>query len=182
MNDWYICKQTRRDTQQYVSGCNLCHQTNHWSSKPILFLQPLLISKGHWQRVGIDVKTDLLTSENSHNCIVTFVDHMTKRAHWHACKKTIDVPTFACIFINDIVHLHAVPQEVVFDHEVCFTAADWREVARIPQSKLLQSTAFHSETDGLSENSNKTVICYFCGFASHNHAKCDDYLPLVEYA
>ena len=107
---------------------------------------------------------------------------MTKRAHWRACKKPLDAPAFACIFIDDIVRLHGVPEEVVLDHDVHFTADYWREVARILQTKLLMSTAFHPETDGLSENSNKTVVRYLHGFATHDQANWDDYLALAEYA
>jgi len=44
------------------------------------------------------------------------------------------------------------------------------------------STAFDPETDGLSVNSNKTVVRYLRGFATHDHANWDDYLPLAEYA
>jgi hypothetical protein len=86
------------------------------------------------------------------------------------------------MFIDDIVRLHGVPQEVVSDRDVRFTADYWREVARILQTKLLMSTAFHPETDGLSENSNKTVVRYLRGFATHDQANWDNYLPLAEYA
>jgi len=52
-------------------------------------LQPLPIAKGHWQRIGIDFITDLPILGTGHDCIVTFVDLMTKRAHWRASKMTI---------------------------------------------------------------------------------------------
>ena len=44
------------------------------------------------------------------------------------------------------------------------------------------STAFHLEIDGLSENSNKMVVHYLCGFATHDQANWDDSPPLAEYA
>jgi hypothetical protein len=182
MKDQYFWKQMWRDTQCYVAGCDLCHRTNHRSRKPMGLLQPLPVDEGRWQRIGIDFKTELPVSGSGHDCIVTFVDHMTQRAHWRACRKTIEAPAFARIFIDDIVRLHGVPQEVVSDRDVRFTADYWREVARILQTKLLMSTAFHPETDGLSENSNKTVVRYLRGFATHDQANWDDYLPLAEYA
>ena len=91
-------------------------------------------------------------------------------------------PAFAHIFIDDIIRLHGVLQEVVYGCYVCFTADYWREVARILQTKLLMSMAFHPDMDGLSENSTKTVVPYLCGFATHDQANWDDYLPLAEYA
>jgi len=78
-NSW---QQVWLDTQRYVAGCDLCHRTNHWSGKHMHLLQPLPIARGHWQRIGIDFITDLPISGNGHDCIVTFLHHMTKRAHW----------------------------------------------------------------------------------------------------
>jgi len=122
-------------------------------------LQPLPVAKGRWQRIGIDYITDLPISGSGHDCIAIFVDHMTKRAHWRSCRKTIDAPAFTCIYIDDMVRPRSMPPEVVSDHDVCFTADYWREVTRILQTKLLMSTAFHPAMDGLSGNSNKTIVC-----------------------
>ena len=121
-------------------------------------LQPLPVAEGRWQRIGIDYITVLPVSGSGHYCIVTFVDHMIKRAHWRACRKTIDAPAFACIFMDDIVRLHGVPQEVVSDRDVRFTADYLKEVDWIVQTKLRMSTGFLPETDGLSGNSDKMVV------------------------
>jgi transposase InsO family protein len=94
----------------------------------------------------------------------------------------MDAPAIAPIFINNIVRLHGVPKEVVSDRDVCFTADYWREVARILQTKLLMSMAFHPQTDSSSENLNKTVVRYLGGFATHDQANWDSSLPLAEYA
>jgi len=145
-------------------------------------LQPLPVVEGRWKRIGIDYIPDLPVSGSGHNCIVTFVDHMAKRAHMRVCRKTIDAPAFVHIFIYDIVRLQAVPQEVVSDCNVRLTADYWREVATILLTKLLRPTVFHPEPDGLSENSNKKVERDLRGFATHDQANWDDYLLLAEYA
>jgi hypothetical protein len=74
-----------------------------------------------------------------------------------------------------------VSREVVFDRDVRFRADYWIDVARILQTNLLICMAFHPETDSLSENSNKPVVCYWSCFATHDETNWDDYLPLVEY-
>ena len=84
-------------------------------------LQQLPITKGHWNRIGIYFLTTLPTLDNGHDCIVPLVNHKTKRADWHACKKTIDTVAFARIFINDIISLQGVPQEVESNCNVRFT-------------------------------------------------------------
>jgi len=182
MKDQYFWKHVWRDLQHYITGCDFSHRTNHRSGKPLRLLLPLSIAKGPWQRIGIDFITDLPVSGSVHDCIVMFVNHMTKRADWRACTKTIDAPALARIFIKDIVRLHRVPQEVVSDRDVFFTADFGRQMARILQTKLLMTTVLHPETDGLSETSNKTDVQYLHGFARHDHANWDNYLPFAEYA
>lgn len=67
------------------------------------------------------------------------------------------------------------------DRNVHFTAHYCREDVSILQMKLLMATAFHPEKDGLSENFNMMVVRYLHGFATHDQADLDEYLPLVEY-
>jgi len=85
-------------------------------------LQPLPVAEGRWQRMGVDFISNLPVSGSGHDCMVTFVDHGTKRAHWRACRKTIEAPAFAHVLINDIVRRLGVPQEVASDRDVRFTA------------------------------------------------------------
>ena len=152
MKNWYFGKRIWCNTQPYVLGFNLCHRTNYQSSKPIGLLQPRPIAKCQWERIGIEFITDLPTSGNGNHCIETFVNHMTKIAHWHARERTIDAMANALIYIDDIARLDGVPQEVVSDRDVHLATEYSRQFARILQAKLLMSMALHPETDGLSEN------------------------------
>jgi len=60
--------------------------------------------------------------------------------------------------------------------DACLLAEYWRDVVRILQTKLLVSTAFHPDMDGLSEKSNQLIVCNLCGFATNDQATWDDYL------
>lgn len=93
-----------------------------------------------------------------------------KKSTLASLQKTIDAPAIAVIFIDNIVNLPGVPQVVVSDCDVCFTADYCRQVVMILPTKLRISIAFHPETDGLLDNSNTTVVCYLHGFATHNAA------------
>ena len=50
------------------------------------------------------------------------------------------------------------------------------------QTKLLMSTAFHPQTDGLTEISNKQLTRYLQCFTTHLRDQWDSMLPLAEYA
>jgi len=84
--------------------------------------------------------------------------------------------------MDDVVSQHGAPREDVSDCNVHCTVVYGSEVLRIMQTKLLMSAAFHPEMDGLSGNSNKRVVRYLGGFATHYQANWDDYFPFAEYA
>jgi hypothetical protein len=130
----------------------------------------------------VDFITDVPMSARGNNCIITFVDHFSQQAHWIPCTKTIDAAGFAQLFLEAILQIHGVPREIVSDRDACFTSDIWTEVSKRLQTKLLMSTAFHPQTDGLSEISNTQVMRYLQAFATHHQARWDDMLPLAEYA
>jgi hypothetical protein len=57
-------------------------------------------------------------------------------------------------------------EEIVSDRDVRFQDY-WKEVTRDLGSRLSKSTAFHPQTDGQAENSNKIVVRYLAAFATN---------------
>jgi hypothetical protein len=53
--------------------------------------------------MGVDFITDMPTSLKGNDCIVTFVDHFSKNAHWMPCAKTIDTVEFAQLCFEAII-------------------------------------------------------------------------------
>jgi hypothetical protein len=167
--------------RRYVEGCDMCHRINGRQGKPMGLLQPLPIANGRWERVGVDFITDFPESASGNDCVVTFVDYLTKRVHWRACKKSLDAAGFASLFIDNVIRLHGVPKEVVSDRDVRFQDF-WTEVTRHMGTQLLKSTAFHPQTDGLAEINNKTITKYLKAFTTHCPEDWDEMLPLAEFA
>jgi hypothetical protein len=166
--------------RRYVEGCDMCHRINGRAGLPMGLLRPLPIASRRWERIGVDFIVDLPETTSGNDCIVTFVDHLTKRAHWRPCKKTLDAAGFAQLFVDEIVRLHGMPSEIVSDRDVRFQDY-WAEVVRRLGSRLSKSTAFHPQTDGQAENANKTVVRYLQAFATHQVDDWDQLLPLAEF-
>jgi hypothetical protein len=159
----------------------MCHRMNGRQGKPMGLLQPLPIAQGRWERVGVDFTTDFPESAQGNDCVETFVDYLTKRVHRRACKISLDAAGFASLFVDNVVRLHGVPKEVVSDRDVRCQDV-WTEVTTRLGTRLLKSTAFHPQTDGLAENSNKTCTKYLKAFATHSSEAWDQMLPVAEFA
>lgn len=86
------------------------------------------------------------------------------------------------MFIVHIYHLHGIPQRVISDRGVQFTARFWREfLSRVGSTQGL-SSAFHPATNGAVEQTNAMVECYLCCYVRHQQDDWADLLPYAEVA
>jgi len=65
-----------------------------------------------------------------------------------ALLKTTELAWF---YMRDIVRLHRMPESIVSDCNLKFTAKFWHELHRIMGTKLMMSTSFYPQMDGHSE-------------------------------
>jgi hypothetical protein len=64
-------------------------------------LQPLDILEERWRRINVDFITKLPKTTNGNDTIITFIDGLTKRAHWVATtEKTLTAKKFAQLFVE----------------------------------------------------------------------------------
>ena len=88
----------------------------------------------------------------------------------------------AWLFLKEIVRLHGVPESIVSDRDTEFTSTFWCELHKLMGTKLLMSTAFHPQMDGVTEWANHS-IGQILRMIIHDDqrdwaAKC----PMVEFA
>jgi len=165
-----------------TKGSDTCVRVNQWAGNIVSLISPLPVPQHDSECVGVDIMCHLSTSLSGNNCIVSFVDHFAKRAHWMPCTKTINSTEFALIFLEAIIWLHGVPWEIVSDRDTQFTSDCWAEVSKRSQTNLLMSMVFYLQTDRLSEVSNQQVMQHLYAFTTHHQYQQDKMLPLGEYS
>ena len=85
------------------------------------------------------------------------------------------------IFVKEIVHLHGLPGSIICDRDSKFTSKWWREIHRILNVKILMSTSFHPQTDGLMERANRSIAQILQAFIAANQKDWVRFLALVEF-
>ena len=172
-----------QDVKQYVPGCASCHRAKASNQKPYGLVLSLDIPSERWKRINIDFIVKLPLSSSGNDTIITFIDELTKRAHWiTTSEKPLTAEHFTKIFVDFSFRLHGLPTDIVSDRHVLFTSEWWRHLTKIWQSKLKMSTAFHPQTDGQAEMANSIVERYLWSFFQTLPLEWDRLLSLAEFS
>jgi hypothetical protein len=98
-----------------------------------------------------------LPEDEGSNCIASFTDRLGTDIQLAATRTNITAEDFALIFFDKWYCENGLPLEIVSDRDKLFVSKFWAALHKLTGVKLKMSTAFHPETDGASERTNKTV-------------------------
>ena len=88
----------------------------------------------------------------------------------------------AKLYMSDIVRLHGVPLSIVSDRDPRFTSRFWRAFQRELGIDLRFRTAYHPQTDGLSERTIQTLEDMLRACVLDFGGSWDDHISLIEFA
>ena len=74
------------------------------------------------------------------------------------CRTDISAEDFAVIFFVHWYCENGLPQDIISDRDKLFVSRFWKALHRLTGVKVKLSSAYHPETDGGSERTNRTVI------------------------
>lgn len=176
---FYLPKLTT-EVQNYVRNCKVCQQNKYDTAAQPGLLQPLPIPDGIWNSISMDFIEGLPPSFNKH-CIIVVVDRFSKYAHFMALSHPYTAQDVAQCFMDNIFRLHGMPQSIIKDRDPVFLSTTWKEFFRAQGVDLNFSTAYHPQTDGQTEVTNRTLETYLrCMTADSPHA-WSKWLPLAEW-
>ncbi|KAK8958041.1 hypothetical protein KSP39_PZI001061 [Platanthera zijinensis] len=130
----------------------------------------------------MDFLHGLPRSQCGHDSIWVIVDRLTKVAHFIPNKRDDSVEALAKLYVEQIVRLHGVPRSIVSDRDGRFTSKDWRLVHQMLGTKLAFSAAFHPQTDGQTERTNRTMEDMLRMCALDFGKNWEEHLVMVEFA
>ena len=173
--------QLRRDIRRMIGRCTTCTIGKRTKQNTGQYL-PLPIPESPWQEVSLDFVLGLPRTRRKLDTILLVVDRFSIMAHFIACAKTTDAAHTAKLFFNEIVRLHGVPQSIVSDREVRFTSSFWKALWHLMGTTLRFSTAFHPQTDGQTEVTNRSLGNILRCLVQENAITWDKLLPRAEFA
>jgi hypothetical protein len=156
----------RKDVKRYVSTCHVCCRSKATTQVPAGLLKPLPIPERPWVSLSLDFIVGL-PLVNSYDSICVIVCRLTKMAHFLPVSTSITSLDLAKLFISEIFRLHGLPFDIVSDRGPQFVSNFWRELLKLLNIQQKLSTSFHPQTDGQTENVNKTLEQYLRCFLDY---------------
>ena len=95
---------------------------------------------------------------------------------------TVTARGVAWLILKEVVRLHGIPESIVSDQDTKFTSIFWKELHKIMGSKLLMSTIFHPQTDGATEQANRSITQILHTVVSNDQKDWSSKCPMVEFA
>ena len=148
------------DTKAFCETCSTCKQSKLNNQKPYGLLNPLAVPTEPWESIGMNFVGPLPSSSNCNGifdsitvviCLLTaMVELLPSRINYRA-------PELAELMFKGVYKHHGLPKNIISDRDVLFTSTFWNHLHKLIGTKLKLLSAYHLQTDGLTERANRTV-------------------------
>jgi len=152
--------------KNYVSGCDQYQQIKSFPEKPAGKLKPNETTTQPWKDITTDFITGLPEVQGYDALFITCCCH-TKQAHIIPISTTTSARGLATLFRDHIWKLHGLPETALSDRGLQFAAEFMKELNEILGIKTKLSMAYHSQTNGQTEQVNQEIEQYLEMFVSH---------------
>lgn len=108
-------------------------------------------------------------------------DYLTRYAETKALSFAT-TSEIAAFFLQHIVLRHGAPEVIITDRGSAFTAQLTQDILRLSHTSHRKTTAYHPQTNGLTERLNKTITDMMAMYVDVEHRTWDEVLPFVTFA
>ena len=153
MNAWIM---------NFVKGCAICQQSKNLMHRKKVPTFHILAADNSlpFKVIAMDLITQLPKSQG-HDAILTIMDQgCSQVAVFLPCQTMITGEEVAQLYAKHVYQWFGLPTKVISDQDPHFTSHFAKALCAKLQIKQNVSTAFHPQTDGLSERKNQWVEQY----------------------
>jgi len=169
-----------KEVGKYVEGCDACQRHKNQSEAPAGKLMPNVIPEKPWSHILADFITKLPLAQG-YNTVLVVCDRFSKMAHFIATMEKTSVEGLTRLFRDHVWKLHRLPESIILDRGVQFTAGMMKELNNLLGIQTKLSTVYHPQTDGQTERINQELEQYLRVFIDYRQEQWLDWLGTVEF-
>ena len=180
VSDKFFWDSMTRDVKAFCESCEIC-----CARKNTIVQRAPLGSITHpkkpFDTIGMDFLGPLPETTNGSKYVLVITDYATRWVEAFATKD-MKATTVARILINEIICRHSAPIEILSDQGRNFLSEIITEVCKYFSINKIQTTAYHPQTNGLTERFNATLCQMLSAYINEAQTNWDLYLPVVLFA
>eukprot|EP00795_Rhopilema_esculentum_P005471 gene5471-biopygen457 len=169
-----------KDIEHWCRSCVDCAMKKSPRNKRKAPLLPIPI-EGAFDRVAMDILGPFPVSEDGNRYIIVFSDYYTRWPEAFALPST-EAPRIAQLLVDEILARHSAPRTLLSDRGSNFLSSIVNEVCKIMNTRKLNTTAYHPQTDGLVERFNGTLAEGLSMYVSSHQKDWDRHIPMILFA
>ena len=147
-----------QDVEKYVRDCEMCNKNKPTNRKSAGLLAPLPIPGRPRESIGMDFIIHLPRTKAGYTALYVVVYRLTKLVHIVPTTDTATAANVAQLFLDAVFRNHGLPRNRVSDRDVKFTCSFWTAFCEQLGIKQKVSSAYHPETDGQTERTNRIIV------------------------
>lgn len=180
-NQRYVMKGAPKLIKTYVQSCHFCQTKKMPWTRKLGMLQPIPPPNLPFERIGIDTVGPFRVSGAQNKKIIVVTDHMSKWVVAKAVKQDTakDLATF---LIEEVFFRYGMPRVILSDKNKTYSTQLMQEIYREFETRHISTTAYHPQTNGLTERFNRTLANMLSMYVSQNHRDWDVWLKYVVFA
>ena len=157
LRDAYYWPNMRRDLEKsYIPSCQDCQRNKSRTTKAPGPLHPLAVPDARGSSIAMDF-IGPLKPDQGFDCILTITDRLGADIRIIPTQINISAEDLAVLFFDHWFCENGLPTEIISDRDKLFISQFWTALSALCGVKLKMSSAYHPQTDGSSERTNKTV-------------------------
>ena len=179
----FVFDKMNHHIQNHVLTCHTCQVAKADHRHPRGFIEPIQIPVRKWQSLAMDwVDMPPYTHEGTtYDSLLVVTDRATKMTHLIPTTKTASSADTARLFLKYVVKYHGIPRSIIHDRDTRLMSDFWKSFCLHHDILMRPSSAFHPQTNGLAERTNKTML-QLMRCAEYQNRKWYDVVDYVEMA
>ena len=182
LRDSYYWPNMRRDLEHaYIPSCSPCQRNKSRTTKPTGPLHPLPVPDARFEAVALDF-VGPLPEEGGKDTILTMTDLLGAEVRLAPIHSTATAAEVAVVLFDEWYCENGLMRQIISDRDPLFTSELWAALHKLTGVKLKMSTAYHPQTDGASERTNKTLNQAIRYHVDNNQKGWLSKLPRIRFA
>lgn len=177
----FFWPRLHRSVRRYVGACDACQRRKRPTTLSAGMLQPIDVPPEPFYRVGLDLLGPFPESHAGNRWVAVATDYATRYAITRALP-TSTATDVADFLLTEVILRHGAPHQLLTDRGRCFLSKVVDDILRSCSTKHKLTTAYHPQTNGLTERLNRTLTDMLAMYVSPDHRDWDVALPYVTFA